>query len=214
MPRINRLNGTLADLYGHVLLESVSGPFARRLRHELGDGLVPIWDALLERQRARLKSKSPTPIDDIDWAAIRVVAPAMLRLYDESTLHLTTGHSLADLAELQRLAIAAWREYRTPCHAISYRIGDCVVELPTGYIDRGVLLAAAPEARSWNDVVPECARDRRDEFLGPLRAHFERSTGQQVWEERPVSSMDELVKWVSGRAESFRSRRELDRKGH
>ena len=202
----------LADLYGHVLLEALSGPVAHHLKHELGDGLVPVWQALLERQEERLMAGSPTPIDDIDWAALRVVVPAMLRLYDESTLHATTGHTLADLAELERLAIAARREYRTPHHAISYRIGDCVVELPARYIDRGVLLVAAPDNQSWNDAVPNCARDRRDEFLGPLRAQVERSTGQRVWEERKVSSMDELKHWVSGQAEAFRSRRrQLDR---
>jgi hypothetical protein len=211
MPEIDHLERELGALYRHVLLEALSGPFARRLWQELGAGLVPLWRALLDRQDERLNSESPTQIDDIDWAAIRVVAPAMLRLYDESTLHATTGHTLADLAELERLAIAAWREYRTPRHAISYRIGDCVVELPTGYIDRGVLLAAAPDERSWNQAVPECARDRRDEFLGPLRAQFERFTAQPVWEERPVASMDELLQWVSGRAEAFRSRRELNR---
>jgi hypothetical protein len=171
-----------------------------------------LWRALLDRKEERLNSESPTQIDDIDWAAIRVVAPAMLRLYDDFEFHPITGHTLAELVELERLAIAAWREYRTPRHAILYRIGDCVVELPTGYIDQGVLLAATPDERSWNQAVPECARGRRDEFLGPLRAHFERSTGQRVWEERPVSSMDELLQWVSGRAEAFRSRRELDRR--
>jgi hypothetical protein len=213
MREASYLERRLADLYGHVLLEALSGPWARRLRQELGNGLVPLSRALLDRQDERLNSESATPIDDIDWAAIRVVAPAMLRLYDDFEFHPTTGHTLAELVELERLAIAAWREYRTPRHAISYRIGDCVVELPTGYIDQGVRLAATPDERSWNQVVPECARGRRDEFLGPLRAHFDGSgsTGTRVWEERPVSTMDELVQWVSGRAEAFRLRRQRDR---
>jgi hypothetical protein len=197
-----------AELYARMLLEAVSGPFSRAIQHELGSAIVPLWRALLERQSERLGHELPTlPMDDIDWAAIRVTAPAMLRLYDEGTFHAVAGRSFVDLAELEEMAIAAWREYRTPQHAMSYRVGNCLVELPVVFVARGRRLAAVPDEKSWNAVVPECARDRREEFLAPLRRKFEKGSGDRIWEERSVGSLRELREFVDERAEPFRAER-------
>jgi hypothetical protein len=197
-----------AQLYARILLEAVSGPFTRAIHEELGAALVPLWDALLERHEERLYHRTPTvPMDDIDWAAIRVTAPAMLRIYDEGTFQTIAGRSLADLAELEQMAIAAWREYRVPHHAISYRIGPCVVELPVRYIAMGTRLAGVPDDDSWNSVVPECARDRREEFLTPLRREFEKGGAGHIWEERLVGSLRELREWVDEQAAPFEAER-------
>jgi hypothetical protein len=199
---------TTAHLYARMLLEAVSGPFTRAIHEELGAALVPLWDALLERHEERLDDGTPTvPMDDIDWAAIRVTAPAMLRIYDEGTFQTIAGRSLADLAELEQMAIAAWREYRTPHHAISYRIGKCVVELPVAWVAKGTTLAGVPDEKSWNSVVPECARDRREEFLAPLRTEFARGGGERIWQEHAVGSLGDLRKWVDEEAEPFQAER-------
>jgi hypothetical protein len=206
---MNEVSRRLADLYGHLLLEARSGPYSFRIAEELGPGTPPVWLALLERQNSRLRDgHDPVPIDGIDWAAIRVIAPAMLRRYDDATLYSTTGYRLPDLAELERLAVSMRREYRTPRHAIAYQIGDCVVEFPAMYVARGVMLAAVPDEPSWDRVVPECARGRREEFLEPLRRAFQGSrTVDRGWAERRVSSIDELREWIEARAAPFRDER-------
>jgi hypothetical protein len=134
-------------------------------------------------------------VDQIDWAAVRALAPLMLQLYDDE-FHATTGHDLEELRELGQQAINMRREYRTPRHAVSYAIGDCEVVLPTAFFEDRSYVVAVPEHSSWNAVVPDCARNRRDEFVVPLRSRLPKDC---VWIELSVGSMEELEAWLDAR---------------
>jgi hypothetical protein len=192
----------LADLYAHVLLEAVGGPYAAAIKASLGAGVVPLLNALKARQARRLRRRSDhLPLDDIDWAAVRAVVPEIQARFDDVDLHLLTGHHLEELAELHQMAVERWREYRTPLHAVSYRIGDCVVELPTAYLARGDYVVAVPDLQSWNAVVPPCARDRRDAFLRPLRRHARNAR----WIELRVAAVEELRASLDEQAAPYRA---------
>jgi hypothetical protein len=196
-----------ARLYGHILLEALSGPWARPIQLETGPAFTEMCRVLYERQRSRLKHRPlDLSADDIDWAAVRALAPLMLHWYDDE-FHLTTGHDLEELRELGQLAVEARREYRTPRHAIAYAIGECEVVLPAAYFEDRSFVAAVPDESSWNLVVPECARDRRGEFLDPLRVRFEESEPRRRWVELSVGSMDELQDWVETRRRKRRDPR-------
>lgn len=186
-----------ADLYGHILLEALGGPWASHIKRELGPAFAEVCRVLLVRQERRLWS-DPVDLaaDDIDWAAVRALAPLMLARYDDE-FHATTGHDLDELRELGKLAVDARREYQEPRNAISYAIGDCEVVMPTAYLEDRSKVAAVPDASSWNAVAPECARDRRDEFLDPMRSRFKALGAHRAVIEVPVGSIDELQAWVN-----------------
>jgi len=97
-----------ADLYCHILWEAITGPFARQIRQEHGPGLISVCEAALQRASKRLpREPADLALDEIEWALVKLLAPTMLREYDDSTFHSTTGHGIDELTELQRVALAS-----------------------------------------------------------------------------------------------------------
>jgi hypothetical protein len=156
-----------AQLYGHVLLEALSGPWAPLIKRDTGSAFIEICRVLSERETERLM-RDPVDLsaDDIDWAAVRALAPPMLAMYGDDFRSIT-GHDLEELRELGQSAIDLRREYRTPRQAISYAIGDCEVVLPTAYFEDRSYVAAVPDEGSWNAVVPMCAARPPRRVPGP-----------------------------------------------
>lgn len=189
-----------ADLYSRILVEAMGGPWAPLIKHELGPEFMEMCRVLYERQEGRLR-RDPADLsaDAIDWAAVRSLAEPTLRLYDDDEFHATTGHNLEELQRLYEIAVSGRREYLRLRHAISYAIGKCEVAFPTAYLEDRTYIAVVPDDDGWNKVVPECARDRRQEFLGPLREHFELRTSAHRWVELPVASSDDLEAWAATR---------------
>jgi hypothetical protein len=191
------------QLYGNVLLDILSGPYAARIRGELGRASVPIYEALLQRTELTLASGiEHWQPDDVDWAALRSICPAVLTLHDEAEFATVTGFTFDDVRALQAKAEATVRAYYHIGRRITYQIGSCRVNFPIRYVASGAELAAVPDAQSWDDVVPECARGRRDEFLAPLRRRFQRdsTSGTRLWVELPVRSITALEAYLRDRA--------------
>jgi hypothetical protein len=193
-----------AELYLRLLWE-LGGGYGRALQVDLGEASSDLYVAIRERLRAQGATKneaSEFDFDDVDWAAIRAIAPAIRNRVPPAEFRIVTGFTFEDLDRLLDRANEAIYRRTTPKHAIALQIGLCQVVIPVRFIAQGQQLAAVPDAASWNTVVPRCARDRREEFLQPLRAYFDRQEGTNRWDERAVNSMAELEAWVTeqGRA--------------
>jgi hypothetical protein len=112
---------------------------------------------------------------------------------------LLSGRSFEDVAELGVKAESAVRKISFRRERVSFRRGQCTVELPVVHVRVNVPLVGVPDAASWDRVMPECAAGRRDDFLGPIREYFESRQGEFEWEERSIQSLEELEAWVYAR---------------
>jgi hypothetical protein len=124
------------------------------------------------------------------------------------------GRSIQELAELGRIAEKMRREFRTPDHSVSYRIGTCLVTFPYTYVGVARPVIAVPDAASWDLVVPECAVGRREEFLGALRTETMQQHTAWASEELRVNDLTELDEWIADRRATYlaeRGRRTLER---
>jgi hypothetical protein len=181
------------------------GPWWSRIHPEIGSASIPLYDALFDRVEARLLAghHDVYELDELDWTAIRCLVPVVLEKHTDRDFHLSTGYSFDDLRGLGERAVDQVRAAGSVGGGISYQIGPCVVSLPVRRIWRKVFLAAAPDESSWDRVVPECARGRREEFIPAPRRHWEQRSGERRWVDIPAESLDDLYRHLAEQAEPW-----------
>jgi len=150
-------------------------------------------------------------LDEIDWAAMRLVIPAILRHADPGDFQTVTGFDLDALRPLLEKAQRAIRRVTRQGHRLRCEIGDCAVEIPVRRVGTTRYLAAVPDFPSWDKVVPACAVGHRDDFLLPIWDYFENHQGTRIWEERACISLEELEEWVMSEARPFEAELEKRR---
>lgn len=190
------------------LLGEIGGGYGRQMKERLGVASIDVYRAL----RERLRQRAPTPgsdtptvtLDVVDWAAIRVLAPMVLELYDEGEFRTITGFSLQDAELLLQLARSHIRESHLPPGFITCQIGECLVRLPREHVADSLLIGV-PDDASWDRVVPECARGRKSEFMSVLQDRYG-SFARWIWEEREAASLEDLETFVRSRRPGPRSR--------
>lgn len=208
---LDRASRRQAELY-HKLLRELGGPHGRQIQQELGPANIEVYDAIRNRLRARAegleRDAQELVLDAIDWAAIRVIAPAILRHAHPPEFKMTTNFTFDDVVELERLAREHIHEFRSGPDFVSLQVGACSVSVPSARLladDRGgAHVVGVPDRDSWDRVMPECARGRRDEFIELFQDHLIRWRGEWLFEERAVGSYEELEAWVAERGRPYR----------
>jgi hypothetical protein len=185
----------------YLVLRELGGGYGREIGERLGLPSAEVFEAIRLRLRSRARSDphaTGIDLDEIDWAAIRAIAPIVLSVMPESEFQIVTGRSFGEVESLLAMAKDRIRIYQAGRGFVTHQRGACVVSLPITALRRNVTLAGVPDADSWNLLMPECARGRRDEFLDEMKAHYS-DHGEWHWEERSVESLEELELWVRSR---------------
>jgi hypothetical protein len=101
------VDGQTADVYYRMLVE-IGGPYGRAIKDDLGRASIPIYKALEQRVKERLKGvgwgTGHVALDALDRAAIAVLVPVMLKDHDEVEWKIITGFSFDDIRRLGALA--------------------------------------------------------------------------------------------------------------
>ena len=189
--------GRVGADYARLLLEVLSGPRSSDFAVEFGPAALNLIDALLQRYERRISTPSDVnEMDEVDWAAIREIGPVMDRLYDDNTLYAVAGMSKPDLNSVVELAVGHRRRYSTTRDAVVLELGRCAIEFPHASANRRLSMVAVPDAMSWVSVVPNCARDRREEVVAEIRRHFRADGQSRIVLEVAVDSAEDLRAWL------------------
>jgi hypothetical protein len=186
-------------------LGELAGPYGRVIRGDLGASSEPVFRALrdrLLRRRSEGLSSDEIHLDEVDLAAVRTLVPIILRRHDPGEFATVTRYTFDDLVDLLDRATELIREVRIVAGYITVQHGSCMVQLPHATVARNETLVLAPDAGSWDRVMPACAAGRREEFLQAAQSRFRDRPGF-VFEDRTADSLQELESTLTERRRAF-----------
>jgi hypothetical protein len=132
-----------AELY-YLVLREVGGGYGSEIKAALGAASSEVFNEIRKRLLSRAKSEPDATgldIDDIDWAAIRAVAPVILSTIPEDEFRTATGRTLKEVRGLLVVANAKIRQHEYRRGYVSHQRGTCVIRLPATALARNITLA-------------------------------------------------------------------------